>query len=449
MREEEQARGLRPVPGRLHQVEGSIIPERSALSRGERRQAERTGDPTFVARVRDMLPDLRSARSWEELSSRLAEYGLRVEGRGQGLVFTDGEHEVKASRVGRDLSLRRLEERFDAPYPNREQLHGVAVGAQAELSQTAAALAATIRQHERVGALGREQYRADLEVLDLHSRRDRLADAVRSIHRASDDFDGALRLVYQEPEAARQRIHDAAKTEDTPQLAASLRHEPQRFGVLQSEVERHLLGLLTTHDDSKARTFAHRVARGWIDLAGHEQQVSQIVVEYVNKVEQRFEEMLAQVYRDPAVARHAFELARVNAGIEEAIRILARSPDRLGALRAPGTPPDVARLDWETLGERARDAYDARSITSGELAKSHVDRAIESLGERKRELRDALESAPSLTLLERAISRAVERLEPIELTQLRRALTAPQAAIAFKAHRAIRDIVLGRDEQER
>jgi hypothetical protein len=60
-----------------------------------------------------------------------------------------------------------------------------------------------------------------------------------------------------------------------------------------------------------------------------------------------------------------------------------------------------------------------------------------------------IESAPSLTLLERAIGRAVERLEPVELTQLRRALTVPQAAIAFRTHRAIRDVVLGRDEHER
>jgi hypothetical protein len=77
-------------------------------------------------------------------------------------------------------------------------------------------------------------------------------------------------------------------------------------------------------------------------LPGHEQRASQLAVEYVGKVERRFDEMLAQVYRDPAVARNAFDLAQVNVGIEEAVRILARSPDRLGALRAPGTP-------WKSL----------------------------------------------------------------------------------------------------
>jgi hypothetical protein len=449
LREEEQARGLRSVPGRLHQVEGLKIPERAALSPGERRQAERTGDPAFVARVQAMLPELRSARSWEELSSRLAEHGVRVEGKGQGLVFTDGEHEVKASRVGRDLSLRRLEERFHTPYPNREQLRGVAVTAQAELSRGAATLASNIREYERVATLGLEQYRSELEVLALQSDRDRLAEAVHAINRASDGFNRALRLVYLEPEGARQRIRESAIAGERTQLAASLRQEPQRFGTLRTEEERHAFGLLTTQNDSQARVAAHQMARAWTDLARHEQQASEIAVEYAGKVERRFEEMLAHVYRNPAAARHAFDLAQVNAGIEEAVRILAHSPDRLGALRAPGTPLEVARLDWTALSARAREAHDARSIMSSELANSHVDRATESLSKRKREVRSALESAPSLTLLERAIGRAVERLEPDELTQLRRALTAPQAALAFKAHRTIRDVVLGRDEHER
>ena len=68
------------------------------------------------------------------------------------------------------------------------------------------------------------------------------------------------------------------------------------------------------------------------------------------------------------------------------------------------------------------------------------------MSERKRDVRHAIESAPSVDLLERAIGRAVDRLEPAELTQLRRVLTAPQAAIVFKAHQTMRDIVLGRDE---
>jgi hypothetical protein len=446
LREEERTLGLREVAGRLHQVDGREIPERAALAPGERRQAERTADPAFVDRVRDVLPELRAARSWEDLAARLAERGLRVEGKGQGLVFTDGEHEVKASRIGRDLSLRRLEERFGVPYPNREQLNGAPVRAQAELSPAAAELDTLAREHERVSALRRVSYELDLEGSRLHARSHGFDDAVRAIARTSHDVDRALRLVYRDPEAARSQMRDMAVATDPAQVELLLRREPERFGALRTVEESRAFGLVTAQDDSKARASAHILAREWTSLATAERQASTRAVEYLRTAEQHFDKMLAQVYRDPTAARHAIDLAHANAGREETLRMLSQSPDRLGAVRTPGTPPEVARLDWQTLADSARTAFDARHITSSELAKAHVDRAIANNGERKRDVRHAIESAPSAELLERAIGRAVDRLEPAELTQLRRVLTAPQAAIVFKAHQTMRDIVLGREE---
>jgi hypothetical protein len=446
LREEELALGLREVAGRLHQAEGRDNPERAAHSRGERHQIERTGDPAFVDRVRDLLPELRAAKSWEHLAARLAERGLRVEGKGQGLVFTDGEREVKASRVERDLSLRRLEERFGVPYPNREQLSGVFVRAQAELSPAAAELATLAREHERLSALRRVSYELDLAGSQLYARSHGFDDAVRAIARTSHDVDRALTLVYRDPEAARSQMRDMAVATDPAQVELLLRREPERFGALRTVEECRAFGLITAQDDSKARTSAHILAREWTSLATAEQQASTRAVEYVRSAELYLDKMLAQVYRDPIAARHAIDLAHSNAGMEETIRTLSQSPDRLSALRAPGTPPEVARLDWQTLADSARSAFDARHITSSELAKAHVDRAIANNGERKRDVRHAIDSAPSAELLERAIGRAVDRLEPSELTQLRRALTAPQAAIVFKAHQAMRDIVLGREE---
>ena len=66
-----------------------------------------------------------------------------------------------------------------------------------------------------------------------------------------------------------------------------------------------------------------------------------------------------------------------------------------------------------------------------------------------RRLNQEISQAPSLELLERSIGRAVGRLEPRELAQLRAALTAPQTTIAFKAREAVKDILLGREERER
>ena len=83
LREAERAFGLRVVPGRLHQLDGLDVPARTTHMPGERREAERSADPAFEDRARERLPELRAARSWEELSAGLAQNGLRVEGKGQ------------------------------------------------------------------------------------------------------------------------------------------------------------------------------------------------------------------------------------------------------------------------------------------------------------------------------------------------------------------------------
>lgn len=60
---------------------------------------------------------LASAGSWDELHTVLAEHGLRIKPRGAGLVIgtIDGREHVKASQVGRGLSIESLTRRF-GPY---------------------------------------------------------------------------------------------------------------------------------------------------------------------------------------------------------------------------------------------------------------------------------------------------------------------------------------------
>ena len=449
LREAEQAFGLRVVPGRLHQLDGHDVPARATLTPDERLEAERSGDPAFPDRVRALLPELRAARSWDELTSRLAAHSLRLEGKGQGLVITDGDREVKASRVGRDLSLRRLEARFGTPYPNREQLTGITSRAYESLSPAVGAVATAAREYEYVAALASARNHADQDLALLRTRRERFEHTLSMIPRASDAFDRQLARVYREPEVARAQIPASVATLGPEHVEAMLRMAPHRFGALKTEATTRALGLLTVHDDAAARLAARGAATEWNALASHEAASVKLALDYVRGVEQRFGDALARVYRDPEAARRAFELALGHAGKDEAIRTLAESPDRLGALLAPTTPAPVARLAWLTLADRAREAVDARLVTSTALADAHVDRAIATVDERRRGLRDALEHAPSPDLLQRMIGCAAHRLEPAELAQLRRVLTAPQAAIVFKAHAAVRDIVLGRDERDR
>ena len=104
---------LREVPGHHYQLAGQQAPERARTTDGERRQAERTGEPAWADRIRfKIYDDLKQAKSWGDLERRLAGHRLRLERRGGGLVITDGKNQVKASRVYRRASYRWLEQRF-------------------------------------------------------------------------------------------------------------------------------------------------------------------------------------------------------------------------------------------------------------------------------------------------------------------------------------------------
>ena len=63
----------------------------------------------------DAAPLVAAAKSWRELHTRLAEFGLRYEKMGSGARVVGGALEAKASVVARDASLARLEKRL-GPY---------------------------------------------------------------------------------------------------------------------------------------------------------------------------------------------------------------------------------------------------------------------------------------------------------------------------------------------
>jgi len=378
LRELERELGLREVAGRLHQMDGKEPPERAPLTSGERRQAERTGDPAFPDRVRAHLPELRAARSWEELEATLAQHGLRLERKGQGLVITDGKQQVKASRVARDLSLRRLEQRFGIPYPEREP----PARAREPLSPAVEQVTKALDEHGRVAALKAERARADQELAAARERLRRLNGAMERVRQASQRFDAALGRAYRDPAAARARFTRTSVEIGTERAVAVLGAEPERFGALKTVEQRRALGLGVAHDDRQARFAA------------------------------------------PSAAARARELAEA----QQALGALAR-----GEVDRAGTQQEGTGTEAERSAEAAR--RDAESL---------VSRAAEQL----RRLQQQLKHVPSLGLLERSIGRAVDRLLPRELAQLRRVLTAPRAVIAFKAREAVKDILLGREEDQ-
>src|SRR6266699_506524 len=145
-------------------------------------------------RVRAHLAELRVARSWEELEATLARHGLRLERKGQGLVITDGKYQVKASRVARDLSLKRLEQRFGVPFPERER----PAPAREPLSPAVEQITKAVDEHERLAALTAERGRADQDLAAARERLQRLNGALKRVRRASERFDAALARVYRD-----------------------------------------------------------------------------------------------------------------------------------------------------------------------------------------------------------------------------------------------------------
>src|SRR2546426_1212226 len=259
----ERELGLREVAGRLYQLDGQEAPARAPLTSGERRQAERSGDPAFPDRVRAHLPELRAARSWEELEAALARHGLRLERKGQGLVITDGKQQVKASRVARDLSLRRLEQRFGVPYPEREP----SARAREPLSPAVEQVTKALDEHERLAALKAERARADQELTAARERLQRLNGAMERVRRASERFDAALARVYKDPAGARARFTRTAVEIGAERATTRLATEPEQFGVLKTVERRRALGLGVAHDDRPARLAAPSAALRARELA--------------------------------------------------------------------------------------------------------------------------------------------------------------------------------------
>ena len=111
-------------------VESKAQTREASGQRDEQPVGTRAGDP------KDAWPNIKAARSWEELHHNLGQHGMRYARTGSGATIFAGAHDavsMKASAVARNASLRRLEARLGpympargSPSPTtiREPLHG-------------------------------------------------------------------------------------------------------------------------------------------------------------------------------------------------------------------------------------------------------------------------------------------------------------------------------------
>jgi hypothetical protein len=256
LREQERELGLTEVRGRLYQLPGQDAPERPTVTSGELRQLAR-GEELFAERVRERLADLRDATSWRELHARLAEHGLRVERKGQGLVVTDGEREVKASRVARDVSFKQLEARL-GPYVPGKQVPSRAeervVGQVLERANDRAGAGAVdraakqVRTADRATQLRDEAHTADQVAAAARAKLERLEWWEQRTRVLAQEFDRALGRAYIDPAAARQQFAELEASNGRTVAIQTLAERPDTFGSFALGDERGRWGFKSRTD---------------------------------------------------------------------------------------------------------------------------------------------------------------------------------------------------------
>lgn len=314
LRECEREFGLQRVAGRLTRNPGEERPEPRAINGytdGEHRKRSR-GEAVFVDRIRAQSATLRGPTSWRGLEAALAEHGWHFARRGQGLVIGDGTRYMKASRLGRDFSLRRLEQRFGVEYesgakePMLPSRVATVVSAARTLdamdAQTAAAYVARMRGAEAAATVER------LHALLVHK------------HRVSKAFSQALIPVYRDVRAAR-RAFEAVVTVHGPEAAAQrLRTLPEHFGILRTTSKPRGLLRRQLLDDAPARQAASLAAeRGRAAILAMRQAPSREVVSAARQAAQTS----LQRQRDVAASMRALgSKPIVEAALKEALRTI-------------------------------------------------------------------------------------------------------------------------------
>ena len=254
---------LREVPGPHFRLAGQERPDRDrGLTTGERQEKARTGGSVWAEEMRDRLHGpVKTATSWAELEARLKEHGLHLRKRGRGLVITDGERMVKASRVHRSSSYGKLAERFGSSFE--------------DWRRDWAALVRAAKQAERL-----ERYRAELERRSRRFQTDavRTVDVLQEGHRLDTalkcelrTLDSKLRLTYRPGElpAVRERLHELISREGLPGAAQVINDTPEKLGRLHGVA----IAGYGTDDRLRAVWNAHFAAQTLDKL--HELQVRQ------------------------------------------------------------------------------------------------------------------------------------------------------------------------------
>ncbi|MDX1996188.1 MAG: hypothetical protein SF066_00605, partial [Thermoanaerobaculia bacterium] len=336
--------GLRQVQGPGFLLEkGQKLDRTHGVTTGERQERDRTGEPAFVEKIRrEAAHHFRDASSWADLSARLHAYGLQLEARGRGLVVTDGERMVKASRIARDTSRGALEKRL-GPY--------------ADWARDVAQLREHIERETTRERAGDDWQRVVKIASDAEGLAERFRDRVKAFDQSGDRLQAQLAQVYRPadlPAALARLKHEAKK--DPEATAQRLRGRPQEFGRLRGQE----WGPIATPDRHRARQALPRAA----DELHRFEQLRQ----EVNHLQPAAR---AAERRQPRLRQHARNLAETNFRLrpeDHQLRQLGRLVVRHGE-----------RNILAMLGPAATTLRLARAAFQGTLGRTVVSMAADRL----------------------------------------------------------------------
>ena len=246
------------LPQRVKKNARELSPNWERREIGVQAAKEWTEHPegSFLERVRGAAgPELRRAKSWDELDQCLERHGLHIEPKGAGMVLSDGRRYVKASSIDRELSRGKLEKRFGVTLAEHRTAKLERRGLSSKAKEIEQGLQTLDLRGRLKAGLARETER-------LEAARARLSEqrwARERADRASRAFDAALERAFLEPEKARTAFERRSRELGADRAAEEMRVHAEEFGALRNGSKRGMPGRLSS-DRDPAREAARNAA---------------------------------------------------------------------------------------------------------------------------------------------------------------------------------------------